>query len=52
MQIADRGNEGITLEQLSIFPLLFADDAVIFSKTPEGLKKSLDNFESYCKNGT
>ena len=49
MQLADRGNEGITIEQLSIYLLLFADDAVIFSEPPEGLQKSLDNFEIYCK---
>ena len=49
MQLSDGGNEGITIEQLSIYLLLFADDAVIFSETPEGLQKSLDNFEIYCK---
>ena len=49
MQLADRGNEGLTIEQLYIYLLLFADDAVIFSETPEGLQKSLDNFEIYCK---
>ena len=49
MQLADRGNEGFTIEQLYIYLLLFADDAVIFSETPEGLQKSLDNFEIYCK---
>ena len=49
MQLADRGNEGITIEQLSIYLLSFADDAVIFSETPKGLQKSLDNFEIYCK---
>ena len=49
MQLADIGNEGITLEQLSIYLLLFADDAVLFSETPEGLQKSLDIFETYCQ---
>ena len=49
MQLADIGNEGITLEQLSIYLLLFADVAVLFSETPEGLQKSLDIFENYCQ---
>ena len=34
-------NAGLILEQLSIYPLLFADDAVLFSDTSEGL-------QSYC----
>ena len=41
-------NSCITLDQLSIYLLLFADDTVIFSDTPEGLQSSLDNLESYC----
>ena len=49
MQLAEHGNDGITLDQLSLYLLLFADDAVIFSETPEGLQKSLDNFEIYCQ---
>ena len=42
-------NAGLTLEQLSIYLLLFADDAVLFSDTIEGLQSSLNNLESYCK---
>ena len=49
MQLAQDDNECITIEQLSIYLLLFADDAVIFSETPSGLQKSLDNTECYCK---
>ena len=49
MQLTDNGNDGITLDQLTLYLLLFADDAVIFSETPEGLQKSLDNFETYCR---
>lgn len=40
---------GITLEQISIYLLMFADDAVIFSETIEGLQLSLDNLYQYCK---
>jgi hypothetical protein len=35
---------GLTLDQLSIFLLLFADDAVIFSDSLYGLQNSLDSF--------
>ena len=39
---------GITLEQISIYLLMFADDAVIFSETVEGLQTSIDNLRQYC----
>ena len=32
---------GITLDQLSLYIVRFADDAVIFSDTPQGLQQSL-----------
>jgi len=41
-------NAGITLDQISIYLLLFADDAALFSETPEGLQESLNNLETYC----
>ena len=40
-------NSGITIEQLSIYILLFADDAVILSETAECLQPSLDKLQSY-----
>lgn len=42
-------NDGINLEQLQLYLLLFADDAVLFSETREGLQNSLDNLENYCE---
>ena len=39
---------GLTLDQLSIYLLMFADDAVIFSDSIDGLQSSLNNLESYC----
>ena len=42
-------NDGINLEQLQLYILLFADDAVLFSETREGLQNELNNLESYCK---
>ena len=41
--------EGITLDQITIYLLLFADDAVIISDSKEGLQSSLSQLESYCK---
>ena len=40
---------GITLDQLSLYLILFADDAVIFSDTPEGLQMSLNKLQNYCE---
>lgn len=40
---------GITLDQLSLYLILFADDAVIFSETPEGLQSSLNELQNYCE---
>ena len=41
-------NAGLTLEQISLYLLLFADDAVIFSDTVEGLQSSLTYLEMFC----
>lgn len=46
--LQQNANASISLDQLSIYLLLFADDAVIFSDTPEGLQASLNNLETYC----
>ena len=42
MYLQANANAGITLDQLSIYLLMFADDAVIFSETIEGLQESLN----------
>ena len=47
--LSNNNENMITLDQLSIYLLLFADDAVIFSETPKGLQKSLDNLYEYCE---
>ena len=39
---------GSTLEQISIYLLMFADDAVFFSETVEELQTSIDNLRQYC----
>ena len=38
---------GLTLDKLSIYLLMFTDDAVIFSDSIDGLQSSLNNLESY-----
>ena len=48
MYLQADANAGITLDQLSIYLLIFADDAVIFSETIEGLQESLNNLKQYC----
>ena len=42
--------DGITLDQITIYLLLFAADAVLISDSKEGLQNSLSQLESYCKN--
>ena len=39
---------GISLEDLNLYTLLFADDMVLFSETIEGLQKSLHMLYEYC----
>ena len=41
--------DGITLDQITIYLLHFADDAVLISDSKEGLQSSLNQFEAYCK---
>ena len=41
--------DGISLDQITIFLLLFADDAVIMSDTKQGLQNSLNQLEAYCE---
>ena len=39
-------NESLTLDQLSMYLLMFADDTISFSESVEGLQLSLNNLES------
>ena len=34
---------------IEMFVLLYADDTVIFSETPEGMQNALNIFDDYCK---
>ncbi|MCG8046600.1 MAG: reverse transcriptase family protein, partial [Candidatus Thiodiazotropha endolucinida] len=46
----DDNNNGdiITLDELQIFLLMFADNTVLFSYTPQGLQSLLDKLHIYC----
>ena len=48
MHLQNNLNADISLEQLSIYLSLFADDAAIVSETKEGLQESLNNVQTYC----
>ena len=44
------GLDGIfTIEDIKIFLLLYADDQVVFSKSPESLQAMLFDIETYCR---
>ena len=38
-----------TIDELQIYMLLYADDAVVFAKSPEKLQSILKDVEAYCK---
>ena len=47
--LKDESVEVVSLEELQIFLLLFADDTVLFSYTVEGLQILLNKLSMYCK---
>ena len=49
LNLQENLNDGICVEQLQLYLLLFADDAVLFSETREGLQNHLNNLENYCR---
>jgi hypothetical protein len=48
-QIFDKECNPAQLYNLAVQCLLFADDLVLLSETPEGLQRSLDKLNEYCK---
>ena len=46
--LLDDINSGLTIEDITIILLLFADDMVIIGKTPNELQKILDLLKLYC----
>ncbi|XP_053403102.1 uncharacterized protein LOC128558242 [Mercenaria mercenaria] len=50
LEIALQANvfSGINLDQISIYLILFADDCILLSDTPEGLQSHLDLLAEYC----
>ena len=41
--------DGIDIGLIKLFLLLYADDIVISSSSPEGLQDGLNQLETYCK---
>ena len=43
-------NNIFNIDELQIFMLLYAEDAVVFARSPEVLESILNDIESYCTN--
>ena len=43
------GAEGLDIHMFKTFMLLYADDIIVFSNSPEELQKSLNILSVYCK---
>ena len=48
-ELDNNGVNGIDIGMVKLLLLLYADDIVLFGKTPDELQKSLDILESYCE---
>ena len=48
MYLQENAHDGINIEQLQVYLMLFADDAVLFSETREGLQNHLNVLKNYC----
>ena len=48
-ELDNNGVNGIDIGMVKLLLLLYADDIVLFWKTPDELQKSLDILESYCE---
>lgn len=42
-------NSTFSIDEFQLFMLLYADDAVVFSKSPDGLQSILNDLELYCR---
>ena len=47
-ELENNGTNGIDIGMVKLLLLLYADDIVLFGKTPEELQKSLNILEEYC----
>jgi len=48
LSLQDDVNSGLTLDDITIILMLFADDMVIFGKSPQELQNSLNLLHTYC----
>ena len=47
-ELKDKGVNGISIDDLKLYLLLYADDSVIFSSTREGLQMGLGVLQDHC----
>ena len=48
-EFAIKGISGINTGMINVYILLYADDIILFGKSPEELQNALDVLEEYCK---
>ena len=48
LSLSNRGNAGLSINDIYIMLLLFADDMVLFGESPRDLQNSLDSLLDYC----
>ena len=46
--LQDNNESGLTIDDIVLILLLFADDMAIFGKTPQELQNNLDKLYVYC----
>jgi len=49
MHLQENIDAGLNIDQIAIFLLLFADDAVLISESKDGLQNSLNSLYTYCE---
>ena len=47
-ELENNGVNGIDIGMVKLILLIYADDIILFGKTPEELQKSLNILEEYC----
>ena len=48
--VFDTNCRPVSLKDMSLNCLMFADDILLLSESPDGLQKSIDRLHQYCEN--
>lgn len=48
-ELAGKGISGVNIGIINLYTLLYADDIILFGKTPEDLQNAMNVLEEYCK---